>query len=72
MPMPAHMNLTGEKQGNIDGSCDMKGREKTILVYSMNHDIHIPRDPQSGLASGKRIHGPLSIVKEDDKSSPKL
>ncbi|HEX7372496.1 MAG TPA: Hcp family type VI secretion system effector [Thermodesulfobacteriota bacterium] len=72
MPMPAHMTVTGENQGAIDGSCDMTGREKTILVYSMAHDVHIPRDPQSGLASGKRIHGPLSIVKEYDKSSPKL
>jgi len=72
MPMPAHLTLTGEKQGKIDGSCDMQGREATILVYSMNHDIHIPRDPQSGLGSGKRIHGPLTIVKEYDKSSPKL
>jgi type VI secretion system secreted protein Hcp len=72
MPMPSHLTLQGEKQGKIEGSCDMKGREGTILVHAMNHDIHIPRDPQSGLPSGKRIHGPLSIVKEYDKSSPKL
>ncbi len=72
MPMPSHLELEGEKQGKIEGSCDMKGREGTILVYAMNHEIHIPRDPQSGLASGKRIHGPLTILKEYDKSSPKL
>jgi type VI secretion system secreted protein Hcp len=72
MPMPCHLTLEGEKQGKIEGSCDMKGREGTILVYAMNHDVHIPRDPQSGLPSGKRIHGPLSIVKEFDKSSPKI
>ncbi|MCP3940164.1 MAG: Hcp family type VI secretion system effector [Desulfobacteraceae bacterium] len=72
MPMPAHLEISGEKQGKIDGCCDMEGRENSILVYSMDHDIHIPRDPQSGLPSGKRIHGALSIVKEFDKSSPKL
>ena len=72
MPMPAHLTMQGEKQGKIEGSCDMQGREGTILVYSMNHDVHIPRDPQSGLGSGKRIHGPLTIVKEYDKSSPKI
>lgn len=72
MAMPAHLTLTGEKQGKIEGSCDMKGREGTILVYSMNHDIMIPRSPTDGLATGKRVHGPLSIVKEFDKSSPKL
>lgn len=72
MPMPSHMELEGENQGAIEGSCEMEGRENTILVYAMNHDIHIPRDPHSGLASGKRIHGPLTILKEYDKASPKL
>lgn len=72
MPMPCHMNVEGTAQGAIEGSCEMEGRENTILVYAMNHDIHIPRDPQTGLASGKRVHGPLTVVKEVDKSSPKL
>jgi len=72
MPMPCHMEVEGENQGKIEGSCDMQGREGTILAYAMDHEIRIPRDPQSGLPSGKRIHGPLKIVKEFDKASPKL
>jgi type VI secretion system secreted protein Hcp len=72
MPMPAHLTLEGESQGKIDGSSEMKGREKTILVEAMTHEINIPRDPQTGLATGKRVHGPLTITKVFDKSSPKL
>ena len=72
MPMPTHMTLEGENQGEIQGSCDMEGREDSILVYKVEHDIHIPRDPQSGQPSGKRVHGPFTIVKEYDKASPKL
>ena len=72
MPMTSHMEVIGKKQGKINGSCQMEGREDSILVYAMNHRIHIPRDPQSGLPSGKRIHGPLVIEKEVDKSSPML
>ncbi|MCP3922506.1 MAG: Hcp family type VI secretion system effector [Desulfobacterales bacterium] len=72
MPMPAHLEITGNNQGAIEGSCEMEGRENTILVHSMDHNIHIPRDPQSGLATGKRVHGPLTILKETDKSTPKL
>lgn len=72
MPMTSHMEVTGKNQGKINGSCDMEGREDTILVYAMKHNIHIPRDPQSGLPSGKRIHRPLQIEKEIDKSSPML
>jgi len=72
MAMPAHLTLTGEKQGKIDGSCEMQGREGTILTYAMTHDISIPRSPTDGLATGKRVHGSLCIVKEFDQSSPKL
>lgn len=72
MPMTSHMEVTGNNQGKIDGSCDMEGREGTILVYALEHNVHIPRDPQTGLPSGKRIHGPLTIEKEIDKSSPAL
>ena len=72
MPMPAHMTLEGENQGNIEGSCTMQGRETTILVEAFNHEIRIPRDPQTGLSTGKRIHNALSVVKIFDKSSPKL
>ena len=72
MPMTSHMEVTGKNQGKIDGSCDMEGRENTILVYALDHKVYIPRDPQSGLPSGKRIHAPLTIDKEVDKSSPQL
>jgi type VI secretion system secreted protein Hcp len=72
MPMEAHLTLTGEKQGAIKGSCTKAGREDSIEVKQMDHDIHIPRDPQTGLGSGQRIHGPLTITKEFDRSSPLL
>ncbi|WP_460597940.1 Hcp family type VI secretion system effector [Geomonas sp. Red276] len=72
MAMPAHLALQGEKQGNIEGSCDMQGREGSILIYGVNHGISIPRSPTDGLATGKRVHGPLSVIKEQDRSSPKL
>jgi type VI secretion system secreted protein Hcp len=72
MPMPAHMTLDGENQGTIEGSCEMQGREGTILVQAFNHEIYIPRDPQSGLSTGKRVHGALSVVKIFDKASPKM
>jgi len=72
MPMNAHLELTGKNQGKIEGSCAMQGREGTVLVYGMDHIVHTPRDPQTGLSSGKRVHGPLKILKEFDKASPKL
>jgi|SRR3972149_11453790 len=70
MPMPAHLTLEGEKQGKIEGSCIQKGREGTILVQGFDHNVTIPSDIQTGLATGKRVHGKFKIVKEFDKSSP--
>jgi len=73
MPMPFHMELTGKTQGNIsEGCCDMQGRENTILCQALNHEVYIPRDPQTGLPTGKRVHNPLTITKVFDKATPKL
>jgi type VI secretion system secreted protein Hcp len=72
MPMPCYMTIEGEKQGAIDGSCDHKGREKSIIAFAVDHKVTMPTDPQTGLSSGKRLHDPLVLTKEVDKSSPKL
>jgi len=72
MPMPGHMTVEGEKQGKIEGSCDQKGREGTILVQGLDHSVNIPSDLQTGLATGKRVHGSLTITKVVDKASPLL
>ena len=42
MPMPAHMTLEGESQGNIEGSCEMSGREGTILIDAFEHTVRSP------------------------------
>lgn len=72
MPMPGHMEVTGVNQGKIDGSCTQQGREDTMLIEAFNHEIYIPRDPQSGLATGKRVHNAFTVVKVFDKASPLL
>ena len=72
MPMPAHMTCEGESQGTIAGSCEMQGREDTMLIEAFNHEVRIPRDPQTGLSTGKRIHTAYSVVKVFDKATPLL
>jgi type VI secretion system secreted protein Hcp len=72
MAMPCHITMEGEKQGRIEGCCDMDGREESILGYWMRHQIMMLYSPTDGLPTGKRGHGPLQIIKGHDKSSPKL
>jgi type VI secretion system secreted protein Hcp len=72
MPLPAHLTLEGANQGQIEGSCVQEGREGTIMVQALNHEVSIPRDAQTGLATGKRVHHPLTILKALDRSTPLL
>ena len=72
MAMTSYLTLTGKNQGAIDGDCTQAGREKTILVYDVQHEIEIPRDTHTGLPTGQRIHKPLVIIKHIDNASPKL
>lgn len=71
MPTPGHLTLVGEIQGPIEGSCQIEEREDTILVQAYKHCVDLPAD-ENGLPTGRRVHRPLMITKEVDKSSPKL
>jgi type VI secretion system secreted protein Hcp len=72
MPMPIHMTLKGQTQGDIKGGCTQRGREDSIIINAFDHDIVSPRDIASGLPTGKRQHKPVKITKEIDKASPLL
>jgi type VI secretion system secreted protein Hcp len=72
MALNAYLKLKGQKQGEIKGSVTQKGRENKIMVIAVSHEIVSPRDPASGLPTGKRMHKPFIITKELDKSSPLL
>jgi type VI secretion system secreted protein Hcp len=67
-----YMQLKGQKQGDIKGSVIQKGREGLIAVLSVNHEIISPRDPASGLPTGKRMHKPFTVRIGLDQSAPLL
>ncbi len=72
MPMPCYLQITGTTQGKIEGSVAIQGRQGQILVQAEDTLIEIPRNVETGLPMGKRVHGPFKITKEIDKSSPKI
>ncbi|MFP7754274.1 Hcp family type VI secretion system effector [Thermodesulfobacteriota bacterium B35] len=72
MALNAYLKLTAESTGEIKGSVTQAGREDSIMVIAVEHEIVSPRDVASGLPTGKRQHKPLVITKEVDKSSPLL
>lgn len=72
MASMGYLTLEGQTQGKIEGSCQQKGREKSIEVFALEHEILIPKDPQTGQPTGSRQHQPLCIVKPLDNASPKI
>lgn len=72
MALNAYLKLKGQVQGEIKGSVTQRGRSGKIAVIAVNHAITSPRDPASGLPTGKRMHQPFTITKELDKSTPAL
>jgi len=70
MAMTSYLTLEGANQGKMEGDVKQKGREKSILVYEVEHSIEIPRDTLTGMPTGQRLHKPFSITKHLDKASP--
>jgi type VI secretion system secreted protein Hcp len=68
----AFLKIKGQKQGDIQGGVTQKGREGSLEVIAVSHEIISPRDAASGLATGKRTHKPLVVTLALDKASPLL
>jgi type VI secretion system secreted protein Hcp len=81
MAQPMYVKVTGATQGNISkgaftadsvGNIYQDGHEDELFCQSLDVDITIPRDPQSGQVSGQRVHEPAKLIKYVDKASPML
>jgi len=64
--------ISGAKSGVIAGDVTIKGLEDRIGVVAVSEGVSSPRDPASGLPTGKRVHKPFVIVKQLDRASPLL
>ena len=56
------VQITAQKEGTIG----------PFALEAFSHEISVPRDPSSGLPTGKRVHQPIVITKQLDKSTPLL
>ena len=63
--MSMNIAVTGQKQGAFS-----KGTP--IPVLAVSHEIISPRDPQSGLPTGRRQHMPISVTMQWGPTTPKF
>ena len=72
MEIAGYLEITGDMQGPIEGGSQRKGRDGLIELLGFSHDVEIPLQQGSQIASGRAMHRPIEIRKAIDKSSPKL
>ena len=72
MAQAFYITAQGQKQGAIKGDVTQKGHEGAILGLALSHDITSPRDPASGLPTGKPMHKPLTVTIPWGSATPRL
>lgn len=72
MASPLYLWLKDGNGTPIPASSAVVGREGSIEVLSVAHGMHAPTDGNTGNLAGTRVHQPLSIEKDIDKSTPFL
>ncbi|QGU87828.1 type VI secretion system tube protein TssD [Erwinia sorbitola] len=69
MAIPVYLTLEDEGGKLIKGGVDVSGREGSIEILELMHNVELPTDDMSGKITGTRIHTPYAVMKEIDCSS---
>jgi type VI secretion system secreted protein Hcp len=72
MPEPFFVVIKNSAGTEIKGSCDAANHKGEIQGEALEHKIEMPRNPENGLPTGRRVHGPLTITKYIDEATPLL
>jgi type VI secretion system secreted protein Hcp len=62
MALSAYFKFIGQKQGEMKSDVTQKDRVGLVEVIAVSHEIVSPRDPASGLPTGKRMHKPYTVT----------
>jgi len=68
MALDASIKAVGAKQGAFKHQNQIKSRVGTSIVTAVRYEIEAPRDPHTGLATGKREHHPVVVEFPMDSS----
>lgn len=67
-----YVKLTGQKQGDIAGDSTARGHEHWLVGTAFEYEVSVPKDPATGLGTGKRRHGPVTVTVPWSSASPLL
>ncbi|WP_293000354.1 type VI secretion system tube protein TssD [Pantoea sp.] len=72
MAIPVYLWLYEEEGKLLNGPVAVTGREGSIELTGMQHDVFIPTDDKTGAVTGTRQHEAYTFEKLIDSSSPLL
>jgi type VI secretion system secreted protein Hcp len=67
-----YIKIQGATQGTFKGESIVLGRPDWSECLSFHYEVEAPRDAATGLPTGKRMHKPLTIIKEWGAASPQI
>lgn len=70
MAIPVYLWLIDDAGNQVKGSVDVHGREGSIEIVELMHNVELPTDNLTGKITSKRLHGDYFLIKEVDSSSP--
>jgi len=68
----AYVKIVGKTQGTFKGEATRVAGSNYINAYRFIYGATTPRDPSTGLPTGKRQYQPVTITKEIDATSPQI
>jgi type VI secretion system secreted protein Hcp len=69
---PFYITVEGTTQGKFKGESTRAGHTNDQEGVAFSYEVKAPTDRASGMASGKRQHGAITITKEWGASSPQF
>ncbi len=67
-----YVSIEGTKQGKFKGESLREAHPDTLPARGFGYEVRAPRDASTGMAAGKRVHGPVTFLKEWGAASPQL
>ena len=67
-----YVAIEGKQQGKFKGESKRKARKDQIEGLAFSYEVQSPRDAATGQATGKRVHKPITVVKEWGAATPQL
>jgi type VI secretion system secreted protein Hcp len=67
-----YVTIDGAKQGAFKGEGSTPATKSKIIGLAFSYGVTSPRDPATGLPTGKRQHAPVAFVKAWGAATPQI